>query len=359
MWKTPRSVDALVGSIQRKLGANPESAQRGLLEQPTRQDVLHAFRFILGREPNDEHAIRAHMGIPTVSELRRVLLNSQEFQGKYKVMNPDCGVHPEFSAQRETTVFIHLQKTGGTTLRAFLERQFPADRICPVHDNSLHLLSPAELGRYDFFSGHFDRSSIRFIPRNNIRTVAMFREPRARLISFYRFLRSHPVRDEFANDPFMRLANEVSAEEFYERPETRKLPAVNNHYLAALCGSFSRTRTNPDSAKTDFGLDSLENAKQQVRGLTAFGITERFNQSAEYICAVLGHSHPPSIAALHVTDDFPRLDGRFQRVEPVAMTSRLSAAFEELTKFDDDIYRFAVDEFERRCNRLQGAATPS
>lgn len=358
MWKTPRSVDALVATIRRKLGEKRESARHGLREQPTRDDVLHAFRLILGREPDDENAIRAHMGIATVAELRRVLLSSPEFQGKYKVMNPDCGVHPDLSVQRETTVFFHLQKTGGTTVRAFLERQFAADRICPVHDNSLHLLSPAELGRYDFFSGHFDRSSIRFIPRNNIRTVAMFREPRVRLISFYRFLRSHPVRDEFANDPFIRLATEVSAEEFFERPETRNLPAVNNHYLAALCGSFIRIRTDPDSAKANYCGNSLENAKQQIRALTAIGITERFDQSVELICAVLHLSRPPSIDAMHVTDSFPEADRRFQLVDSVAMTPRLSAAFEELTKFDDDIYRFAVDDFERRCAALIDAAAP-
>jgi hypothetical protein len=103
-----------------------------------------------------------------------------------------------------------------------LERQFPADRRCPVLEGKLHLLSIAELAQYDFFAGHFDRSSLRFIPRDNIKTVALFREPRARLISFHRFLRSHLVGDEFAGDHFIRLASESTAEEFFERPERKR-----------------------------------------------------------------------------------------------------------------------------------------
>jgi hypothetical protein len=255
---------------------------------------------------------------------------------------------------RETLAFIHLQKTGGTSLRTMLERQFPADRRCPIRGDKLHLLSVAELGQYDFFSGHFDRCSLRFIPRNDIKTIALFREPRARLISFYRFLRSHPVRDEFANDRLMRLANELSAEEFFERPETRVHVGVNNHYLIALGGSyawFEYTRTA--LTKQDFS-EALEEAKRQIRTLTALGITERFNQSVEIIWHSLKFGTPPSIAAVDVTDKLSEVDTRFQKVDPVVMTPRLAEALSELTKYDDELYRFAVAEFDRRYSAFEG-----
>jgi hypothetical protein len=348
MWKVLRPFNTLAAKIRRNGRGNLGEVEHRLLERPSREDVLHAFRLILGREPEDQKAIDAHMLVPTVAELRRVLLGSDEFQGKYKVMHPDTGDHPSLSVARETLVFIHLEKTGGTSLRTMLEGQFPPDRRCPVRDNKLHLLSVAELSRYDFFSGHFDRSSLSFIPRNDIKTIALFRQPRARLISYYRFLKSHPVGDEFASDLLIRVANESTAEEFFERHEIRSYSAVYNHYLIALGASFPWFFRHRASLSKEDLCFALEEAKRQVRALTALGITERFSESVEFICKVLNLSRPSSIAAVHVTNNLPELDTRFRRVDQVTMTPRLDAALKELTEYDEELYRFAVNEFERR-----------
>jgi hypothetical protein len=355
MWKVLRLINALVPQFQRNRRDKIEQVQHRLLERPSREDVLHGFRLILGREPEDPNAIEAHMRIPSVAELRRTLLVSSEFQGNYKIMRPETFDHPGLSIDRKTVVFIHMQKTGGTTLRALLEGQFPADRVCPVRVDKLHLLSVAELGQFDFFAGHFDRSSLCFIPRRDIKTVALFREPRARLISFYRFLRSHPARDEFASDPCIRLANELTAEEFFERSEIRSLPAVYNHYLITLGASFTWFRQNWDSLSKENISSALDEAKRQIRTITAIGITENFDQSVELICKALDIDKPQSIAPLHVTSNFVELDARFRVVEPVAMTPRLASAFEELTTYDDELYRFAVQEFDRRRVELEVA----
>jgi hypothetical protein len=339
---------ALVAGIRGNRTKVAEQVKHRLLARPSREDVLHGFRLILGRELEDERAISAHMLIPSVAELRQTLLASEEFQGKFKVMRPAIEAHPSLSAGRRTIVFIHLQKTGGTSLRVMLERQFPADRRCPVLEDKLHLLSVAELGQYDFFAGHFDRSSLRFIPREDIKTVALFREPRSRLISFYRFLKSHPVGDEFADNRLIRLANDSTAEEFFERPELRHLSVVNNHYLVAFGGSFSWFDQNRAPLSRDKLSQLLHDAKLQIRSLTAIGITEQFEQSVAMICKSLDLTPVPSTEAVHVTDKFPEMDSRFRRVGTVTMTPRLASAIEDLIAYDDELYRFAKAEFERR-----------
>jgi hypothetical protein len=43
------------------------------------------------------------------------------------------------------------------------------------------------------------------------------------------------------------------------------------------------------------------------------------------------------------------MDHRLRRVEAVTITPRLHAALEDLTAYDDELYAFAVEEFERRC----------
>jgi hypothetical protein len=352
MWKVVRPFGAVMMKLQRSRRPVVDQHPLPAIDWPSRDTVINGFRFILGREPGNERAIDEHARISSFAAFRQALLGSEEFRGNYKVMFPEAYGHPSLTMGRETLAFIHLQKTGGTSLRTMLERQFPVDRRCPIRGDKLYHLSVAELGQYDFYSGHFDRCSLRFIPRDNIKTVALFREPRARLISFYRFLRSHPIRDEFMNDRLMRLANQLSAEEFFERPETRVHVGIYNHYLIALGGSyawFEYTRTA--LTKQDFS-DALEEAKRQICALTALGITERFSQSVEVIWHALNFGAPPSIAALDVTDKLSEVDDRFQRVDPVTMTPRLAKALSELTEYDDELYRFAVLEFERRYGAL-------
>ncbi len=50
----------------------------------TRDDVLAAFRFILGREPEGETVIEAHQRVGGPAELREILLRSPEFADKYR-----------------------------------------------------------------------------------------------------------------------------------------------------------------------------------------------------------------------------------------------------------------------------------
>lgn len=174
MWKILRSFNALTTYIRGNRREKRDQAQHRLRERPSREDVIHGFRLILGRELEDESAIAAHMRVSNVAEFRRLLLNSEEFREKYKIMHPDTCDHPSLTMDRDTLVFIHLRKTGGISLRNLLEAQFPADRRCPIREHQLHLLSVAEPGRYDFFSGHFDQSSMRLIPATKSRRLPYF-----------------------------------------------------------------------------------------------------------------------------------------------------------------------------------------
>jgi hypothetical protein len=356
MLQIVRSLNSLISRIRTGRRQQPKQAQNRLGERPSREDVVNGFRLILGRDIDDEGVIDAHMRISSVAELRRLLLKSVEFREKYKLMHPDACEHPSLTMGRDTLVFIHLRKTGGISLRNVLEAQFPEDRRCPVREDQLHILSAAELGHYDFFSGHFDQTSLRMIPRNEIKTVTLFREPRARLVSLYRFLRSHPIRDEFADDLLIRLANELSAEEFFERTEVRSSSAVFNNYVIALGGSYSSfIRDRPLLSEGDY-LRLLEGAKRQVGELTALGITERFSQSVHTVFKSLELRMPRSIEELNVSDNLSEDDSRLRRVDPVTVTPRLTAALEDLIVFDTELYRFAVDEFERRITVANAAS---
>lgn len=104
--------------------------------------------------------------------------------------------------------FMHVQKCAGTSLRAALEAALPPGSLAPIHMEAAnfpgldfdrlvpHLRSriavtgeeAASLGRYKAIAGHFTLPALaRHAPLERIATV--IREPRARLLSHFLYLR--------------------------------------------------------------------------------------------------------------------------------------------------------------------------
>ncbi len=54
------------------------------LDGVTRDDVIAAYRWLLGREPETEAAITGHLRCPDAAELRREFLRANEFREKYR-----------------------------------------------------------------------------------------------------------------------------------------------------------------------------------------------------------------------------------------------------------------------------------
>jgi hypothetical protein len=336
--------------------------------------VRWAYRLLLGREPESPKAVQNNPFKNNRKRLVQEVLNSAEFRQspelhRYKALSAASSASPFMSWDTDAIAFIHLPKTGGTTLHSLLSACFPPDRICPQHYNALHFYSPAELATYDFFSGHFDYFALRFIPRHCVRSLSIFRDPDQRLISFYRFCKSHPPIDEFEDEMFIKLANELTVEEFFEHNFVISSCFTNNSYIlffgsslydSTMIDALSNGSSTLDTAlenypmaahalaENDVAGETLARATQRVLSLDAIGLTERFKESVETIFATLGLKVPQSIIPDMVTDELPNSDARFSRVPPVAMTARLSRALVRLTKYDRIIYDVAMREFDRR-----------
>jgi hypothetical protein len=63
----------------------------------SRDDVIIAFKLILGRAPESDAVIAAHQ-LSTLSDLRLVLLRSKEFAEKYKAIRDKIAGEPKLSA---------------------------------------------------------------------------------------------------------------------------------------------------------------------------------------------------------------------------------------------------------------------
>ncbi len=357
LWTRIARARSRAAAARARAGGLSAGLSAGLLEPPTREDIRQGYRFILGREPESEQVVALQMQHTTVASFRLAALRSVEFRHHYRGIGDYAvnGRNPRDSEARRTVAFIHLPKTGGSTLSDFLAKHFAPERICPLPNLPLYCFAVAELGGYDFFAGHFEFDSIRFIPRQNIQTIAMFREPAARLISLYRFLKTHSPNAAGSNR-LIQLANALTAEEFFESPQVRAEPGVFNNYLLVFGRSLSWFADLRGCAPKRELEVAMQEAERRIRSLTALGITERFGPSVRMICRMLDLAPPRFLKPTNVTDKKRNAYALFRRVEPVGMTPRLAAALEELTVYDRALYRFAVHEFERRYGQTEAVA---
>ena len=96
-------------------------------------------------------------------------------------------------------VFMHVQKCAGTTIHNLLMQSCPEGEFCPDRFNGIHDITKEELERYSFFSAHMDFAAVGRIPGEKY-TLTTLREPRSRVISLYKFWRSHSLAFAFRNN---------------------------------------------------------------------------------------------------------------------------------------------------------------
>jgi len=294
----------------------------------TREQIRDAYICVLGREPESEQAYQAHMEVKSITDLRYILMLSLEYRSLFQSILQ--------AQERDTLVLIRMERTGGTTLHNILAANFTPDKVAPLEEDVLRSFSPFDSVKYDFFSGHCDYEIALAIPRPAKKFVSLFRKPAERLVSFYRFGRSQPPTADLGQKHPYRLANTLSAEDFFSHSAIRSWAKANNNYLRVFGTSLERP-IDPTDERAALSL-----ATERIKHLDAIGLTHRMDESVRIICKSLGFPLPERFESL------PASHPQLENVPPVEMTERLAKALEELTSYDEIIYQTAVDEFERR-----------
>jgi len=170
-------------------------------------------------------------------------------------------------------VFIHIGRTGGTTLRRIAARQFSDARCLHLANFAalpeLAALSRAEQSRFGFIEAHlgFDYDSILTVPANYL---TWLREPIARVVSNYFYMRNLP---EHTHYPTIRQNNLTLAQYITER--VSKIGG-DNGMTRALCGLPNFANAVPFGECT---RDMLEQARHNLEHrITMFGLTEQFDE---------------------------------------------------------------------------------
>lgn len=307
----------------------------------TRDEIRTAFLCLLFREPESEDVYDVFSTSKDAIQLRQIIMRGAEFRRRMTAIRE--------AEQRDALFFLHLEKTGGSSVFDMLARNFRPDQVAPGHYGFRDKFDMIE-SRFDFYAGHFDYDLVSQVRRRSKKMLSVFRRPVDRLISSYRFARAQPTVPANPNEPTF-LAKNLSPEDFFSHPLVRSAPTLNNYYLRTFASSLRLPIPADWSADDD--RDLLETAQSRIRSLDAIGLTHRMTESVLVICSALGLPPPKKILAVNKTDALPNENPKFHRVPPVDMSPALTDALRDLVHYDNILFDTASEEFERRLASVQ------
>ena len=262
---------------------------------------------------------------------------------------------PAFESEHEQSdplIFLHIYKTGGTTLNRILEREYKLHQICSVdpngwqwHYRKILRWPERRLNRTLVFKGHMP-FGLHDVLRRRARYLTILRDPVERAVSDYYFARS------FAPHINHRVAQQLTLEEYFLEKHEHNLqtqiiagPSAENSFAipcgpvtayTRLRGSYLRYSINHKSEMCDDA--TLDRAKKNLaRHFEVVGLTDRYEET---------------LALLKVTFGWKvRRYGRFRTTPNRLPKDRVPGATAELIRkrerFDVALYAYAQDLFEK------------
>lgn len=332
----------------------------------TDQEIVSAFQFILGREPEID-AIEWHrQHFPTMDDLRRHLLRTNEFRSVYAMLL-EYTRDQTFDLARQRIAFVHIPKTGGTSAISAIASAVDPCRVFPDPGPAfpdryrLSLYPPAYLAEYDYFLGHYSLHEIRYIP-GDVYTFTVLREPRSRIISQYYFHRSRITPNTPVGPDFLLEKSRLPLKEYLRDPEVRADPGIDNAQCRALF-SLSRSRASqrgPASRARALTGESdrsclIDNALENLAALNAFGMTEGLDSFLGSVANELGLDLKLGERKL-VTDRLPdQFPDVYTKVEHEPVDREISSLLDDLVALDEQLYRAAKSAIAGRSRPSPGA----
>jgi hypothetical protein len=159
-------------------------------------------------------------------------------------------------------IFLHIPKCGGTSLHTLLASNFHAEDMCPER-HTLDEWTPQSLARYRYYSGHFTYSSLDKIAGERD-IVTMFREPKARLRSFFYFVKSHRIERLHEYYPELADIKHMSLKDYLRAGAPRGPSAVQQIGDGNLALAIDRLSTFAAIGILENGDDSFRSILRRL-----------------------------------------------------------------------------------------------
>lgn len=241
--------------------------------------------------------------------------------------------------ERPVVVFVHIPKTGGTTVRRYLMKHFPKS----IRFDSLKAFSrdfvgaePEQKDQFDLISGHVPTGVIHHHTTRPCFYLTFFRDPLAKMISNY----SHVLRWPSHRWHRRFVAKKITLEKFLTRHEDVRDFLLDNPMTRCFSDPLQTHDERPLTA------ERVEQIKDRLGGQFGFiGLAERDADSIFLLSRKLGRK-PRHYLSHNVTR---RVEGT-----PAGLSGEVVARFRELNWADYELYAYAEQAFERRWSELGG-----
>jgi hypothetical protein len=241
-------------------------------------------------------------------------------------------------------VFLHLPKTGGTTLHHHFSAHFDRDEICPERFSRLHRFTPEELSRYRYFSGHYNFDQVRLIP-GPLFVVTVLRDPTERLLSSYYFWRRHTaeaVAKRKLDGPAIARAGTLV--DFLRSTHHEVQDSINNTMTRYLAGqvnvqadlSYRYNAGGPGVPVSE--LEVLHRAMGNLLSIDVVGFAGTLHEAYTRVALAYGMPRVAELARLNTRNDaHPDLEP----VREEELTRESRAEIERLVFLDRTLFRLA------------------
>jgi galactose-3-O-sulfotransferase len=240
-----------------------------------------------------------------------------------------------------TVIFLHIPRTGGTTLKKIPDRNYGRDQTLTFYDSArleeverFAKLPESERAKYKFIKGHLHFGFHRLVPGKSA-YVTFLREPISRALSFYSYARTRP--DHY----LYRLLNEegLSLKGLLQREATVELFNLQTRLIGG-------DENNP-GCSVDRSV--LDRAKENLRThFCLVGLMEAFDASLLLLTRMLGWGFP----------FYVKRNASWEERHADTIGAQTSALLREANALDIELYAFAQELFQAQLRSAGDSFEP-